>query len=624
MGTFALGLDDQPPRDERGPAAAAHAPAGAAGRMLGLLADVTLGAGGSLDPRAALAGAVEAIAAVCGQAEVEVYLLDEERQQLVLAAGTAVSAELEQPDARVPVGEGPIGRAAASGETHVLRGGAPGGEALGESGEPATDGLLCVPIAAGPDRLLGVVAVRTPDGDPPGEERRELVEWSAGLVGRALETAQRHAAVARRAAALQQVGKVSAVATAGLPTSRVLAAIAELARGACAAELAVLVVPNPTGADNLVLTSLGATLSGEQPAVAELVGRELVDFDARVRRGGAGWAALAEDVTARLRPWLDVAATVPLRMAGEELGVLCCYRAKGRLPSDEHQAVLATIANHAALALKAAMLAEEVVEHNEFGRFLRDIVAGRLDASALREHAAALGLGASSTYTFVVGSVAFEQRARDELEREARVLGYVAHRLSEIARDARSVAGAHEVVAMVPSRPTPEWLSGLRATLAELRGALRERAGARMTFGVSRATGALEDVRATLTEAREAMAIGAGVGGSGVFTLDDVSHHLLLRRAADVAPVRDRYSAAVEVLAEHDRVRNGALLHTLSVFLHLRNRSHAARALYVHRNTLGQRLRRIQELTRVDVTDAEEWFPLQLALKIHLLRESRV
>jgi len=82
----------------------------------------------------------------------------------------------------------------------------------------------------------------------------------------------------------------------------------------------------------------------------------------------------------------------------------------------------------------------------------------------------------------------------------------------------------------------------------------------------------------------------------------------------------DACGAQAYIAAE---VNGSELLHTLEIFLHVRSRSEAARALYVHRNTLAQRLRRIEELTGLAASDSEEWFPLQLALEIHLLRHPR-
>ena len=84
--------------------------------------------------------------------------------------------------------------------------------------------------------------------------------------------------------------------------------------------------------------------------------------------------------------------------------------------------------------------------------------------------------------------------------------------------------------------------------------------------------------------------------------------------------VRDKHADALRVLAEHDRRRNAQLLHTLEEFL--RQRGHVgatAQALYVHPNTLRQRLRRIEELTGLDARDAD-WLLLEVALKLSTAR----
>jgi sugar diacid utilization regulator len=312
-----------------------------------------------------------------------------------------------------------------------------------------------------------------------------------------------------------------------------------------------------------------------------------------------------------------------MRIAGEELGLLCCYRVADRAFTAEDQALLATIAGHVALALKNALLAEELLQHNELGHLLRDIVAGRLAPGALRERAAMLGLRARS-YAVVVGSVELEPHAEPEWDGPALVLRQVAHTLGERIAGARCTANVNEVIALVPTSPADGAPASLRAELDELRAAVRSRLGAAVTFGISAPTETLEALGTGLAEAREALTTGARLRpGGGVFTLDDVGHHLLLSRTADLAAVRDRYSLAVETIAEYDRVKRASLVDTLSVFLDLRSRNDAARALFVHRNTLGQRLARIEYLTGIDLADSEEWFPLQLALKIHGVRTSQ-
>ena len=67
------------------------------------------------------------------------------------------------------------------------------------------------------------------------------------------------------------------------------------------------------------------------------------------------------------------------------------------------------------------------------------------------------------------------------------------------------------------------------------------------------------------------------------------------------------------------------LLETLRVYLATgKNAKEAARRLAVHRNTLLYRLRRAQELLRLDWEDADAVFALDLALRLHSLPKPRI
>ncbi len=94
----------------------------------------------------------------------------------------------------------------------------------------------------------------------------------------------------------------------------------------------------------------------------------------------------------------------------------------------------------------------------------------------------------------------------------------------------------------------------------------------------------------------------------------------LLRMSLD-SGVRDPHRDAVSRLAEYDRRRSTALLKTLEEFLRRRgNISATAEALYVHPNTLRQRLRRIQELTGIDLR-RDDWLMVEIAVKIVRLEQ---
>ena len=70
------------------------------------------------------------------------------------------------------------------------------------------------------------------------------------------------------------------------------------------------------------------------------------------------------------------------------------------------------------------------------------------------------------------------------------------------------------------------------------------------------------------------------------------------------------------------RERGASLLPTLEEFLHRRgNISATSEALFVHANTLRQRLRRIADLTGIDLR-RDDWLMVEIAVKLVRLRRA--
>jgi purine catabolism regulator len=89
------------------------------------------------------------------------------------------------------------------------------------------------------------------------------------------------------------------------------------------------------------------------------------------------------------------------------------------------------------------------------------------------------------------------------------------------------------------------------------------------------------------------------------------------------ADVRDSHRDAVARLAEYDRQRSTSLLPTLEEFLRRQgNISATAEALYVHPNTLRQRLRRIMELSGIDLRK-DDWLMVEIAVKLVKLQAAQ-
>jgi DNA-binding PucR family transcriptional regulator len=93
------------------------------------------------------------------------------------------------------------------------------------------------------------------------------------------------------------------------------------------------------------------------------------------------------------------------------------------------------------------------------------------------------------------------------------------------------------------------------------------------------------------------------------------AYRYLVQIAADDAP-RDRMRTAVDTLIEYDAKRRTALLDTLERYLaERRSVIESARALFIHPNTLRQRLGRIEELTGLNL-DEDDLLSLELAIKL--------
>lgn len=91
---------------------------------------------------------------------------------------------------------------------------------------------------------------------------------------------------------------------------------------------------------------------------------------------------------------------------------------------------------------------------------------------------------------------------------------------------------------------------------------------------------------------------------------------LLLQNSED--ELMDFIQETLGPLLEYEAQRKRELLPTLLVYLeHNQNSKEAAESLHIHTNTLNYRLKRIQEILSIELTDAEQFMNLQLALRLH-------
>jgi purine catabolism regulator len=82
------------------------------------------------------------------------------------------------------------------------------------------------------------------------------------------------------------------------------------------------------------------------------------------------------------------------------------------------------------------------------------------------------------------------------------------------------------------------------------------------------------------------------------------------------ADMREIIMSTIEPLVEYNSQRNLDLIETISTYNHYQgNVSQTARALFLHRQSLLYRLRKIEELTGLSLVDPEDLFLLDLCIK---------
>ncbi len=162
--------------------------------------------------------------------------------------------------------------------------------------------------------------------------------------------------------------------------------------------------------------------------------------------------------------------------------------------------------------------------------------------------------------------------------------------------------------------------------LVELRQAISDRLPQLVTsLGASSSARGQLGPAAAFRQAREAVrAAGQGIAVLQRVVLFEMAggRFRLLKGQSDES-LRSLCERLVVPLVEHDRQHHTSLMPTLRTFFDNRLSVHqTADALFIHRNTLGKRLHRIEELLDVDLAQIDDVFELYLALRAAELLES--
>jgi len=142
----------------------------------------------------------------------------------------------------------------------------------------------------------------------------------------------------------------------------------------------------------------------------------------------------------------------------------------------------------------------------------------------------------------------------------------------------------------------------------------------KLHVGIGRPYLGLEGLRASLSEAKEAVTIAQAAGGmSGVQHIDEMGVRRILLGWYASDSFAEFAQTLLGPLLELDG--DGTLLHTLEVYLDEESSATmAAGRLKVHRNTILNRVDRLKTLLTVDLDDPEERLAVQLACRVIRLK----
>jgi GAF domain-containing protein len=507
-----------------------------------------------------------------------VYLREDER--LRLRAASRVYAHLA---GQITMGldEGLCGWVARNAQPAYIRDHAqddPRTNLVPELDEERFQSMIAVPLMVGSD-VIGVVVLHTEAPFEFGDEVVDFLVPVASVVAGAIDNARLYEATR------SQVERLSAL----IVLVQQLAATdgrEALQQAACAGTLRLL------EAD-----SCRVLLRDERHDRLETVAAMGADDGDPVSllRGGVGRGRLV----------------APLTAGAVELGAITVRR-DGRSFQADDLHLLEGVASQLSVALQNAELIDRLTEENLVRALFDALAEDRVDVAEARARKAGYDLGRPHVIVALVPASSAEEAAAEAAAARAE------QRLRHLVPGALCDTDGVVVRALLPIPGGDE-----AAGLERIDDALAELADdERMAVGRGRLRRGLGDDRRSLTEAMDAAVVGRALDPAGGLrrheTLGAFSY---LVRLAGGPPPHERYARAAATVAEYDRRRGTELVPTLERLLDERGGVvQTARALFIHPNTLRQRLERIESLTDLDLA-REDLLALALAIKLMRLQD---
>lgn len=547
------------------------------------------------------------------------HLWDSQRETLVLTAATEGVEKSYLHRVEVHLGQGLSGLAALRQRTVVVNRAPakdPHFQLFPELNEENYESTAKIPLLHGGQVLIGVLSLNARTPNRFEDSHLAVAKELAALLAGVISNASNGGAVARRAHMLDTLSELSTTLCSLRPAFEVLGTVANAAVAVLEADLCVLVLADPETGEPIVR------------AIAPFRS-DVLDDVATLTSMQAGTAVDASPASTRLLRYLNSelperlgnVASVPLVVGDDSLGFLSCYR-RHRFSDEDHD-LMSIIGRQLGLALTDPSSRWGGTEQSSrvvFERLGRNLVDDQTASIAT-----ALGANLTRPLVLLRARVVVSAKQGDKTQPSdvSRATASAVTMIRGFNPGSITHVTLNQIYGLVEVAK-PDGDRRLQGHIQQLADDLAQKWGVRLEAGISRMVLRVTDLPTALREASEALEIGAKVGDSPVNHYDDLAGEMhLYRVAVDPAFDHDPTVMRLHQLLEYDRRRGSQLLSTLDVYLSSRgNGSHAADELGIHRNTLRQRLERITVVTGLDLDSAEDWLPLQLAVRIVTIRHA--
>lgn len=464
--------------------------------------------------------------------------------------------------------------------------------------------LVSVPMFDRNGDVMGVISLHAEAPHEFARDDLEFLEHTASMIAGAVENARLYEQSTARVDLLTELSRLSRRISAASELDDVLAVVGRGTRELLSASICELFLADGEGGLDLAAADPPHTQRG--PLDASQLSRAMVDqrsTDAD-HLARAVWGA-APDGTAFFEP---------LTVGDEQLGWLAVVI---QSPPPGAGIILAAIAAHAAVAIRQLDLVERLLEKNLVSEFF--LALSRRDGDHVRVRALAARLEVDLEAPHVVVALSQSQltahpshAASAWSEVAAKVESSVALRLPGAWFD-RTERAVRLLV------PAPDGAAHVETDIEEMVGGAKTLT---LSVGISDSCADVAGFPAAFEEAAAAAEIGGLLrGGPGITTFRDLGAYRYLLSSPDLG--RDAGRQRLDRLVDYDERRGTTLLGTLERYLDERgNVVGTARALYIHPNTLRQRLERIERESGIDL-EQDDWLSLAIAVKVVRLKQMR-